>query len=289
MNEKSSQMKGILFILLAAFFYAMTSIFIRQAGPLPTMQKSFFRNAVAALFVVFFLIVRKQKVHIQKKEIPHHLLRGIFGMVSTVCNYYAIDHMNIADANMLNKLSAIFAIVFSALILKEKTKRIDWLCIGTAFIGVLFVLKPSFSEGTLVGLIAAFGGLGAGVATVFVRLLGERGESSASIVLFFSCFAALFMLPFMLHGYQPMQMRQFLCLVGCGMAAMGGQMSITTAYQYAPARRISIFDYSQIIYAGIFAFLFFGEIPDKLSILGYIIITGGAVWRWRVTLKDTAA
>ncbi len=87
MNQKSSQIKGILFILLAAFFYAMTSVFIRQAGPLPTMQKSFFRNAVAALFVVIFLIVKKQKAHIQKKEIPHHILRGIFGMVSTVCNY----------------------------------------------------------------------------------------------------------------------------------------------------------------------------------------------------------
>ena len=77
-----------------------------------------------------------------------------------------------------------------------------------------------------------------------------------------------------------MTLQQFLCLIMAGSCAAGGQLSITAAYQHAPARDISVFDYSQVVYAAVFGFLIFGEIPDVWSFVGYVIIIGTAFVKW---------
>ena len=61
-------------------------------------------------------------------------------------------------------------------------------------------------------------------------------------------------------------------LLLAGLSAAGGQFSITAAYCYAPAREISVYDYSQIIFSAVLGFVVFGQLPDALSWLGYGII-----------------
>ena len=78
---------------------------------------------------------------------------------------------------------------------------------------------------------------------------------------------------------------QLLCLLMAGVSASLGQFSITTAYKYAPAKEISVFDYTQVVFAAILGIIFLGEIPSILSILGYAIIIGVAVFRWYMNLK----
>ena len=87
-----------------------------------------------------------------------------------------------------------------------------------------------------------------------------------------------FVLPYLLFFYSPMSLNQFFMLLLAGLSAAGGQFSITAAYCHAPAREISVYDYSQIIFSALLGFCFFGQIPDKYSILGYIIICSMAVF-----------
>ena len=97
--------------------------------------------------------------------------------------------------------------------------------------------------------------------------------------MFFSTFSTLFCLPFFLYNYEPMSMRQLLCLCGAGLTAAGGQLAITAAYTYAPAKEISVYDYTQVIFAAIWGFIIFGQRPDIFSVIGYVIIIGAAVYR----------
>ena len=85
------------------------------------------------------------------------------------------------------------------------------------------------------------------------------------------------MLPFLVFDFHPMEWWQLLMLLGAGLAATGGQFSITSAYSNAPAREISVYDYSQIIFATLLGFIFLGEMPDIYSFIGYIIICSMAV------------
>ncbi len=85
----------------------------------------------------------------------------------------------------------------------------------------------------------------------------------------------------MIADFVPMTGSQLLLLLAAGASAAGGQLSVTAAYSKAPAKEISVFDYSQILFAALLGFLFLGELPDIFSFLGYIIIIGAAVWRMR--------
>lgn len=100
------------------------------------------------------------------------------------------------------------------------------------------------------------------------------------IVMFFSVFSCALTLPFMLLNYEPMTIKQLICLLMAGTAATGGQLCITKAYTKAPAKEISVFDYTQVLFAAMLGFLFFDQIPDLLSVIGYIIIIGSAVYKW---------
>ena len=279
-QRQGNRRKGILFILLAAFFFSLMTVFVRLSGDVPTMQKAFFRNIVAAILAAILLARSKGGFSFSRKNLPDLLLRSSIGTCGILFNFWAVDHMNIADANILNKLSPFFAILMSIFILKEKPNRVEWLSVLLAFIGAAFVAKPSAGIASFPALIAILGGFTAGTAYTYVRKLGLAGERGPVVVMFFSAFSTLILLPNLLLNYRPMTLRQILFLILAGCSAAGGQLSITTAYQNAPARDISVFDYSQVIYAAIFGVVLFGEIPDAWSFVGYFIIIGTAFAKW---------
>lgn len=283
MKEKQ---QGILFIILAGFFFASMSFFVRLSGNLPTMEKAFFRNAVAVLVSAFMLARTKEGFYVQKGSWPDLLMRSFFGTVGLICNFYAVDHMNIADANILNKLSPFFAILMSYFILKEKANKVEWACVVVAFIGAVFVVKPAFNMQFVNALIGVAGGLGAGIAYTFVRKLGKKGERGPIIVMVFSAFSCLCTLPFLIAEFQPMKTVQLLCLLMAGVSAAGGQIFITKAYTKAPAKEISVFDYTQVLFAALLGFVFFGQIPDWMSLVGYLIIIGSAIFKWNYLRKE---
>lgn len=282
----SKKNQGIIYILSAAFFFALMNLFVKLAGDIPTIQKSFFRNIVAA-FVAFFMLKKQHiKPDLNKNNLKDLLMRSTMGTLGILCNFYAIDHMNIADASMLNKLSPFFAIIFSTILLKEFASRFEWFTLVIAFIGAMFVAKPKFELSALPALIGLIGGLGAGIAYTYVRKLGTKGVKGPVIVFFFSTFSSLITFPFLLFDYTPMTGKQLVTLLLAGCAATGGQLSITAAYTKAPAKEISVFDYAQILFAAILGFLFLNQIPDFYSIIGYILIIGAAIAKWYVTNKN---
>lgn len=283
MKEKQ---QGILFIILAGFFFASMSFFVRLSGDLPTMEKAFFRNAVAVLVAAFMLARTKEGFHVQKGSWPDLLMRSFCGTVGLICNFYAVDHMNIADANILNKLSPFFAILMSYFILKEKANKVEWACVVVAFIGAVFVVKPAFNMQFVNAMIGVIGGLGAGIAYTFVRKLGKKGERGPIIVMVFSTFSCLCTLPFLTVEFQPMKAVQLLCLLMAGVSAAGGQIFITKAYTKASAKEISVFDYTQVLFAALLGFVFFGQIPDWMSLVGYLIIIGSAIFKWNYLRKE---
>ena len=188
--------------------------------------------------------------------------------------------MRIADANILNKLSPFFAILMSIFILKERPNRVEWLSVLLAFIGAAFVAKPGAGIASFPALVAILGGFTAGTAYTYVRKLGLGGVKGPVIVFSFSVFSTLILLPNIFLNYHPMSLKQFIFLVLAGCSAAIAQLCVTAAYQNAPARDISVFDYSQVVYAAMFGFLLWGEIPDAWSFLGYAIIIGTALGKW---------
>ncbi len=270
--------KGIIYIILSSFCFAIMNTMVRLAGELPSIQKSFFRNLVAFFFALILLWKNQIGFSIKKGNIKYFILRSLFGTIGILCNFYAIDHLVLADASMLNKMSPFFVLLFSWLILGEKLSWKQAIIVIIAFLGSLFIIKPTFSNLDVIpALIGLCGGMGAGIAYTMVRILGQRGEKGPFIVFFFSGFSCLITLPYLIFSFAPMTGKQILILLGAGLAAAFGQFSITAAYFHAPAKEISVYDYSQIIFSALIGFLLFHQVPDGYSIFGYIVICAMAL------------
>ena len=276
--NRMKKYKGILLIVLSAFCFALMSMFVRLAGDVPSVQKSFFRNIVAAAFAAVILLRAHTRPRLTRDAWICLLLRAFFGTLGILCNFYAVDRLVLADASILNKMSPFFAILCSYFVLKEKITPARMVIVLGAFVGSLFVIKPSFQNTSLLpALVGLLGGLGAGVAYTMVRKLGQLGVKGPFIVFFFSAFSCLVTLPYLIFNYHPMSASQLIFLLLAGLSATGGQFTITAAYIYAPAREISVYDYSQIIFSSMLGFFVFGQTPDVWSILGYVLIVSMAV------------
>ena len=251
------------------------------------LSSSFFGIALSFVTYMFFALIR-EKFKIKKSTLPYLFMRAGFGTIGVLANFYAISTANMSDAMMLNKLSPFFAMLTSIIVLKEAADGFQWAAILTAIAGAVFVVKPSFIFGTL-GIsgdsvfplvIALIGGICAGIAYAFLRKATVKGERGIVVVAFFSTFSCIALIPFIIFTYQPITWLQFFYCCMTGVAACFGQIFITSAYAACPAKEISIYDYSTVIFTALLGLVFLGEIPDFLSIIGYAIIIGASVMNY---------
>ena len=275
MNNNSNILKGIFCIITAGFGFALMSLFVKLSGDLPSMQKGFFRNIIA-VFISSIPLLKHWKVINTPKDKTGWLvliLRSVFGTIGLVLNFYAISHISLADSSIIQKLSPFIIIILSYIFFKEEMTRFQVFAIIIAFIGITLIIKPSGNNIISMGALAALlGALCAGIAYTCVRYLGTHNISGEFIIFFFSSLSSLMLLPYLILDYRTMTYYQLSMLLLAGISATIGQYGVTFAYKFAAAKNISVFDYSQVLFSGIFGYIFFGEFPDFQSLIGYIIV-----------------
>ena len=281
-------------------------MFVRLAddfgGAVSPFQKSFFRNIVAVVVAgVLFAMSRREaaRAPLPRDVAPRGrgtpaasiwwplVWRSIFGTIGIFGNFYALSHIPLGDACMLNKLSPFAAVVASWLLLGDRVTMRQGVAVAVAFVGAMFVVKPGFALAgkTAASLAGLAGGVSAGLAYTCVRRLGILKVEPSFIVLFFSAFSTLASLPFMLFGFQPMTAAQVAILFGAGVSAAVGQFGITAAYRLARARELAVYDYANVAFAAVLGFLVFGQVPDAFSWLGIAIIVAMGVWMQRANAR----
>lgn len=281
---KSNRLKGIFFIILSAAGFAGMSAFVKLAGDLPSFQKVFFRNLVSTI-IALYLILKHKGSFVGKKENRKLLFwRSLFGTLGVIFNFYAIDKLILSDANMLNKISPFLVVILSAIFLKEKINSKQVSMIIIAFIGALFIIKPAFTIEIIPYMAGIMGAIFAASAYTCLRAIGDK-EDYYTIVFFFSVFSIVSILPIVVMVYEPITTMQLIYMIMAGICASVGQFGITLAYRYAPAKEISIFDYTNIIFSAILSIFIFGEYPDSWSIVGYFIVFAAALYMFMYNRK----
>ncbi|QQT10768.1 DMT family transporter [Staphylococcus pasteuri] len=285
MNPK---IKGIIAILISAVGFSFMSVFFRLSGDLPVFQKSLARNLVAMFIPLFFIYKYKQPMFGKLSSQPLLISRSALGLIGVLFNIYAIDHMVLSDADTLMKLNPFWTILFSLIFLNEKIRKYQITAMVVAILGMLLIVKPEFSSSIIPSLIGLFSGIFAASAYTCVRALSTR-EAPYTIVFYFSLFSVVVLIPFTIFTYEPMSNLQLLYLFGAGLSAAVGQIGITLAYSFAAAKDISIFTYASIIFTALFGFILFGESPDVLATLGYVVIIGASYYMFEKARRESNA
>jgi len=263
--------RGALFMMASALLFAGMSAIVRQLShSLPNEMVVFFRSAMGLLALLPWLWHRGWP-SLKTKHLSPHLSRGLAGLASMYCYFYAIAHMPLADAVLLNYSTPLFVPFIAAVGLGEHIPRRLWWTIGIGFGGILLILKPGHELFTPVSLIGVASGIFAALAMVSIRRL-TRTEPVLRIVFYFSIICTAVSAVPLLWCWQTPSSELWLLLILMGGLASLAQLLLTRAYAHAPAAQVGPFSYSTVVFATLVGWLFWDEVPDVLSFFGALLV-----------------
>lgn len=273
----STKQRAILLMMVSTLSFSVMQLIVKFSGPdIPTMEKVFFRNFIT-LFLGLFLIVRHHVPVFGKKENRMALLgRSVLGFIGVAGYFYATSNMNVADASLLHRSSPFFVIIFSAIFLKNRLTRVQAGALVLAFAGSVLVINPSFNMNILPALVGALSAAGAGGAYVIINYLKGK-EDNATIVFCFSLVSCLLALVMSGTTFILPNAPQWVMLLGIGVFAGIGQITLTQAYKMTNPGEVSIINYLGIIFSAILGFVFLNERISTRSYLGIALILTAAL------------
>lgn len=282
-------LKAILLTLISSVLFAAMSGLVRYVGEAaPVGQVVFFRAAFAIPPVLIVYALRRElRLALRTKRPFGHLGRGLFSIGGMFLNFAALARLPVVDATAFSFSTPLVTVVFSVIFLKERVRLYRWSAVIVGFFGVVVMLWPHLDPRHYAGAAlgaSALGALFAILAAVFNagsviqtrRLTGS--ETTPAIVFYFSLICAIAGLATWPLGWHSPDAMQLAALIGTGILGGVAHILLTESYRHAPASLVAPFGYSSMLWAFVFGYFMFGEIPVPLVFAGAAIIAAAGLF-----------
>ena len=262
-------------MILAAFFFSCMAALVKVAcRRLPPMEVVFARSILSAVLTLILVVRARAPLLGRRRGLL--VARGVTGSVALALYFYAIAHLELADAVTLQYTNPILVTLFAPFALKEPSPLRQWAVVGIAFAGMALIAKPDSEMSLWPGIAAVASAFGSAAAYALVRKLSET-EHPLTIVLYFPCISALISLPFLLSDFVMPRGNEWVALVGVAVSTTIAQLFLTWALKLESAARATSVSYWGILFGALFGWFVFGEAPDRLTVLGGALIVGATV------------
>lgn len=263
-----------LWMIVASFFFTGMGVCVKLSGEegYSLAEIVFYRSAI--MFFIMLALVRWRNVRLVTPHWHRHVKRSVTGFCSLSVYFYAISLLPLATAVTLNYTSPVFLML---LLVFFRGLRLNWgivFALGLGFIGVVFLLHPSFEEKILFGAVVALGSAGLTAMVYFdVSDLGRRGEPAARTVFYFSLISTLLGLGWVAFSQMSqITPRGALMLAGTGGFATLGQLAMTRAYSSGKVLLSASLTYTAVVFATLFGALLWGERLGWMECLGMALV-----------------
>jgi drug/metabolite transporter (DMT)-like permease len=270
-TRRDRPVAGGLMVLLSALMFAGVGAMVKVASSgLPTEMTVFFRNAVAMLFFLPWLFLRRTPQTLRTNCLRFHLLRAAGGLGSMYCFFYAVGRLRLTDAVVLNYTVPLFIPIIARFWLREPVSRRTLCAVAVGFIGVALILKTGLELFQPAGLVGLASGLLAAVAMTAIRRM-SGSEPIVRTVFYFTAFGTLvFSLP-LTWAWQHPGGHLLWVLCAMGILAIIAQMFMTKGYSMAPAGQVGPFSYGTVVFVALLGWLLWGETLDTLTFVGAVL------------------
>ncbi len=271
-------LQGIGLITLAmALLSAMDAVVKWLSPDYSTIQLMFFRSVFAFLPLAPLVLRNGLVGSLRTRRLGTHALRSLFGIAALGCFFWSLSLLPLADATAITFAAPLFVTALSLPLLGEVVRARRWTAVGVGFLGVLVMVQPGVGVLQPAALLPLAAALFLALMVIQVRKL-TRTDSDTTIVLYYTLFATLVtgtMVPF--YWITP-GLTDFLLLAAVGVLGGLGQLALTAAFRRAEASILAPFDYTAMVWAVLFGFLVWGELPAPNIWLGVAIVIASGIY-----------
>ena len=270
---KNQNHLGGICMILSVLFFSLMDVLIKITYKFDVGQVMFSR-ALFGLIPIFFLIPKKKLKDFYKTKYKGlHFYRSFIGTIAMYAIFVGLRNLELAEVTSMAFSGPIWVVIFSILFLGEKIKAKRWIAVGLGFIGVLVISKPGFVNLNFYYIYPIIFTLGFAGVSIFIRRLTLLGEPVYLIAFYFSICSAifgLFTLPFggwlMPSGYE------LGLLILIGLLGSIANLLLTKSYQLAEVSLTTPLKYLSLVFATIFGFYIFNEVPTIYTLYGASLI-----------------
>lgn len=277
---------GVALKLVSTVVFAGMVIAVKLVGDrVPPGEIVFFRSFFALIPVLGWLAWKGVLASSLKTERPlGHFVRSTYGVSSMFLWFAALQLLPIADALAISYGAPLLTVVLAAVLLGEKVRVYRWTAVVVGFTGVIVMLAPHLGGmGMHSSDAAATGALLAFVSILFTALAGTQvrrltfTEETGTIVVYFSIGCSLVSLVSVPWWVMP-STHDLICLVAAGLVGGVGQLLMTQSYRYAHASLVAPLEYASMLWAVLYGYWIFGEVPGSTVVFGSAIVIGAGIY-----------
>ena len=285
---------ALLFRLIGIAGFALMAVCIKLASEsgVHLLELIFWRQFITLPIMLAWAMLAGGLVMLKTARPKAHALRAAYGVVGMLLNFGGVILLPLAEATTLSYTGPIFAVLLSIVLLKEAVGVWRWSAVIAGFAGIIIIAQPGTGAIPLTGAMVALGGaFMIALIAIQIRDLG-RTEAPMVIVFWFALATVLVTAPALPLVHQPLSGEQWLLLLGIGLFGTWGQVFITMALRFGEVSSVIVMDYSSLIWAALFGWLIFGDLPTLGVWLGAPFVIGSGIvitWRERVLRKARLA
>lgn len=240
-------------------------------------QIIFIRSVAALIILAPFIWMAGRKPILEAERPGLQLARVVLSTLELFCFYYAVMYLPLADVMTYWLAAPIYVAAAAPFLLGEKVGWRRWTAIGLGFVGVIITLEPSSAMFTMPALISIIGT----AAFAFMMLSGRslRNTPDKTLVLFQTAGAGLAGLAFAPFDWTPLTSITEILLLGLlGIVAMSAHMLVNRALKISDAATVAPLQYTLLLWAVVFGYLFFDEVPRVTMVIGASLIVGSGLF-----------
>ncbi len=281
--------RGILLALMSTGLFVLVGVLVRMLSErIDLFQILLFRQLVFIVLLIPAVLASLDTV-LKPQQLPLHALRIVGAFMALYLGFVTVSHLPLADATALGFTQVLFVALISRLFLAESVGMARLFTVITGFGGVMLVVQPSFAGVSVLYTLAGLAGAaGAALAVVCVRRLAQT-QPRVVLLSWQAVFVGLLALVPGLAGWQWPTLDELVLLLLVGVISSLAQWIGVTAYQLAQANVVANVEYAKIIYALIFGYCLFAEIPDATALIGVLVIIASAAVPWLLSHRSKRA
>ena len=278
MPMMKSNVRGALMALISFAIYSTHDVFVKFLGAqYSPIQIIFFSVTFSFPLVTMMLIGDRNDGNLRPRHPWWTLIRTISALITGVAAFYAFSVLPLAQPYAILFAAPLLITLLAIPILGEKVGIRRGLAIILGLVGVMIVLRPTGTDLGLGHVAALAAAVCSSLASVIVRKIGQD-ERSVVLLLYpmIASFVVLgSVLPFV---YKPMPLEHLGMVAIIAAFGLTASLFIISAYRSAEAVIVAPMQYSQMIWAAIFGFLIFDEIPDRMTLIGAAVIMASGLY-----------